>query len=231
MTHLRSLASLLPKGGRRPRSTAYKMSARSLWYSSLCSTYLPGTGESPSASRFVLTALLLFAVSTAIHAETLGTAFTYQGELVQQATKVTGECDFGFGLWDAETSGTEVATAVDVLNVMVNEGIFTVELDFGTGNFNGDARWLEIAVVCPAASGVLTTLAPRQELTATPNAFFALEAGGMDWSGLRNVPAGLNDGDDVDDADADASNELQDLELTDNTLSLTGDATTVDLSD
>ena len=52
----------------------------------------------------------------------------------------------------------------------------------------------------------------------------------MDWTGLSNVPAGLDDGDNVDDADADASNELQDLELSGNTLSLSSDVTTVDLS-
>ena len=47
------------------------------------------------------------------------------------------------------------------MNVNVNEGVFTVALDFGAGVFDGDARWLEISVVCPAGGGGLTLLAPR----------------------------------------------------------------------
>jgi hypothetical protein len=37
-------------------------------------------------------------------------------------------------------------------------------------SFSGEARWLQIAVRCPAGSGTYTTLAPRQALTATPYA-------------------------------------------------------------
>jgi len=155
------------------------------------------------------TLLALFSLTS--QAAPLGTAFSYQGELVQGGTAVTGTCDFNFGLWDAETNGIEVAGAVDVLNVNVNEGVFTIDLDFGAGAFDGNARWLAISVVCPAASGSPTPLAPRQALTAAPYALHAVEAGSMDWSGLVNVPADLADGDDVIDADADAANELQNL--------------------
>ncbi|MCV9387107.1 beta strand repeat-containing protein [Reichenbachiella ulvae] len=72
-----------------------------------------------------------------------------------------------------------------------------------------------------------------------------------DFSSLTNIPADLADGDDdtqlteaevdafvanngfitsADDADADATNEIQDLSLNENTLSLSDDATSVDLS-
>ena len=127
--------------------------------------------------RLLIIAILTFTFLTALHAEPLGTAFTYQGQLVQSGTEVTDVCDFNFGLWDSRTNGTEVAEAFDSPNVNVNEGIFSVELDFGSRNFDGNPRWLEIAVVCPAGGGALTTLAPRQVLTATPYALFASEAG------------------------------------------------------
>jgi hypothetical protein len=159
----------------------------------------------------------------------LGSTFTYQGKLAQSGTNVTANCDFEFSLWDAAAGGAEVAAEVDVPNVSVNDGVFTAELNFGAGAFNGDARWLAIAVACPAGGG-LTTLAPRQELTPSPNALFAVSAGAMEWTGLLNIPPDIADGDDVDDADADASNELQDLSLGGNTLSLTDDASPVDLS-
>ena len=56
-----------------------------------------------------------------------------------------------------------------MLNHTVTNGLFTVTLDFGTAAFQGDARWLQIAVR-PTGGGSYTTLAPRQALTATPYA-------------------------------------------------------------
>jgi hypothetical protein len=41
---------------------------------------------------------------------------------------------------------------------------------FGANAFNGEARWLQIAVRSPAGGGGFTTLAPRQAITATPYA-------------------------------------------------------------
>lgn len=53
----------------------------------------------------------------------------------------------------------------------------------------------------------------------------------QDWTTLPGIPAGFSDNiDNVDDADNDPTNEIQDLSLTGNTLSLTSDASTVDLS-
>ena len=129
--------------------------------------------------KSIIAVLAALTISTALHAAALGTAFTYQGQLVLSGTNVTDTCDFNFGLWDAVAGGGEVTTAVDVPNVNVNEGVFTVELDFNSGVFSGDASWLEIAVVCPAGGGGLTTLSPRQEVSPTPNALFAVEAGGL----------------------------------------------------
>jgi hypothetical protein len=45
-----------------------------------------------------------------------------------------------------------------------------VKLDFGSGAFNGDARWLEIGVRPGASTGAYTTLDSRQELTPAPYA-------------------------------------------------------------
>ena len=125
----------------------------------------------------------------------LGTAFTYQGQLKQDGNPVNGTCDFQFSLWDAADDGTQIGSQTKT-NVNVVNGLFTVQLDFGAGAFTGEARWLEIAVRCPAGSGSYTTLRPRQELTATPYALYATKA---PWSGLTGVPAGFADG--VDDTD------------------------------
>ena len=99
----------------------------------------------------------------------LGTAFTYQGQLKSGGNPVNGNCDLQFSLWDAVTDGTQIGTTQTKTNVSVSNGLFTTSLDFGSA-FTGDARWLAIAVRCPAGSGSYTTLSPRQALTAAPYA-------------------------------------------------------------
>ncbi|MCS7060855.1 MAG: hypothetical protein RMN25_06770 [Anaerolineae bacterium] len=108
----------------------------------------------------------------------LGTAFTYQGQLKKSGSLVNGSCDMQFSLWNAETGGTQIGLTQSKPNVSVNNGLFTVQLDFGTGAIQGDARWLEMAVRCPAGGGTYATLAPRQQLTPAP---YALALPGM-WT-------------------------------------------------
>jgi len=131
-----------------------------------------------------------------IQATALGTAFTYQGQLKSGGNPVNGTCDFQFGLWDAADDGTQIGTTQEKTDVSVSNGYFTIpELDFGAGAFQGDARWLQIAVRCPAGSGSYTTLTPRQPLTAAP---YSLYAARSPWGGLVGVPAGFADNADDD---------------------------------
>lgn len=109
----------------------------------------------------------------------IGTAFTYQGQLLGSGAPVNDTCDFEFSLWDAAGSGTPpvggnlVGSPQPALNIPVNNGLFAVRLDFGSGVFAGEARWLQTAVRCPAGSGAYTTLAPRQALTPVPYAMLS----------------------------------------------------------
>lgn len=96
----------------------------------------------------------------------LGTAFTYQGQLKKGATPVTGNCSMDFRLYDQSSGGSQVGGPL-VLNVPVNNSLFTVQLDFGAA-FTGEARWLGIRVQCPGDS-VYTDLG-RQAITAAPYA-------------------------------------------------------------
>lgn len=116
----------------------------------------------------------------------LGTAFNFQGQLKQGGVPLSGTADFQFTLWDAAGSGNPPAGGTQVGGVQainaqpVTAGLFNVTLNgggaFGANAFNGNARWLQIAVRSPAGGGSFTTLTPRQPLTATPNALFALNA-------------------------------------------------------
>ncbi len=100
----------------------------------------------------------------------LGTAFTYQGQLKQGGNPVNGTCDFQFSLWDAGSGGTQVGSTLTMSSVTLDNGNFSVGLDFGANAFRGYARYLQIGVRCPAGSGSYITLSGRVSLTATPYA-------------------------------------------------------------
>ncbi|MGD1995585.1 MAG: beta-propeller fold lactonase family protein [Anaerolineae bacterium] len=107
---------------------------------------------------------------------TLGTAFTYQGQLKVDGEPVNDTCEIAFRLYDDATAGSQVGTAITA-TVAISDGLFTRPLDFGAGAFNGDARWLDIRVMCPGDSG-FTDLG-RQALTAAPYAQFASSTGAL----------------------------------------------------
>jgi trimeric autotransporter adhesin len=125
----------------------------------------------------------------------LGTGFTYQGQLQSGGAPYSGACDLRFGLWDALSGGAQIGTAQTRSNVSLAEGYFTVQLDFGSGAFQGDGLWLAVEVRCPAGTGSYTLLSPRQAVTAAPYALYARAA---PWSRLVGMPAGFADGVDDD---------------------------------
>jgi hypothetical protein len=102
-----------------------------------------------------------------------GTAFTYQGKLSAGGAPANGTYDLQFTILDGTNipgnviSGPLIEPATGVTN-----GLFTVTLDFGPGVFNGNARWLEIAVRTNGGT-TLTALSPRQPLTPAPYAILA----------------------------------------------------------
>ena len=121
----------------------------------------------------------------------VGTAFTYQGRLTDGGNPADGEYDFEFKLYDDVS--TQVGSTVTINDKTVTDGLFTVQLDFGSGIFDGEARYLEVCVRPGDSNGDFTPLSPWQALTAAPYALHALEA---PWSGLTGVPPELADGDD-----------------------------------
>ncbi len=124
--------------------------------------------------------LCMSAAAMPLAAQTpLGPEFIYQGRLEGSGSPATGTADFEFSLFDAETGGTQVRSTLSKNNVALTDGTFTLSLDFGTEAFNGESRWLEVSVRSPAGAGGFTTLAPRQALTATPNATFSLQTRGI----------------------------------------------------
>ena len=113
------------------------------------------------------------------------TEFTYQGQLRQAGVPADGQYDLRFRLFNAAgPGGSPVTGFVFAPDVDVIGGLFTVQLDFGAGVFDGAPRWLEVEVR-PAGGGAYTALSPRQPLTAVPYAMYAFGGpGGGDgfWS-------------------------------------------------
>ncbi len=121
-------------------------------------------------SRFiVVTFTCLATAGLALAQAPLGTAFIYQGRLTDLGQPANGTFNMSFALYDALTGGNMVGS-VQVATVPVSNGLFSLPLDFGAAAFDGNARWLQIAV-----SG--TPLTPRQELTPAPHASYAAQAG------------------------------------------------------
>jgi len=104
------------------------------------------------------------------HAAPMGTAFTYQGRLVNASGPVTGTYDMRFQLSDALESGTGIGPLLGPYSVPIVNGVFTVSLDFGSV-FQGDMRYL--LITARTNGSVIYTTFPGQPLTASPNTMFA----------------------------------------------------------
>jgi len=119
----------------------------------------------------------------------MGTAFTYQGRLIDANNAADGLYDLQCKLYDANVGGTQKGSTIDINELDVIDGLFTVLLDFGSGVFDGNTVWLEIGVRAGELKdpNAYTTLSPRQEITPTP---YALQTRGLFVDNALNVGIG-----------------------------------------
>ena len=97
------------------------------------------------------------------------TTFTYEGRLAdQKGDPLEGVYDFEFKVFDALTGGNQVGHSATKDNVTVEDGLYTVELDFGSRVFSGDIRYLEIGVRPGNRIDAYTLLEARQRLPVAP---------------------------------------------------------------
>ncbi|MCX7925589.1 MAG: hypothetical protein N2554_07250, partial [Fimbriimonadales bacterium] len=103
----------------------------------------------------------------------LAQAFTFQGYLRNTSgTPLNGPVNMTFTLFNHPTNtgaGAQVGSPISLSGVSVNNGLFTVELNFGNV-WDGSDRWLQIQV----GSQVLS---PRVKINPTPYAIRAATAG------------------------------------------------------
>ncbi len=86
------------------------------------------------------------------------TAFTYQGQLSDGGINANGVYTLIFALYDQASGGNEINNTFITTTQTLANGLFTVNLDFGPGAFDGNARWLDITVT---NGGDTQTLSPR----------------------------------------------------------------------
>lgn len=132
--------------------------------------------------RLILVCLLLLGSAAPLFAQQAqGSALTYQGQLKQAGAPVNGSRAMLFRLFDAADGGTQSGPTLSLPAVLVENGVFTVPLDFGVAPFAGDGRWLEIEI-----DGQV--LAPRQPIASAPYALYALEGSTPGPQGLQGPP-------------------------------------------
>jgi hypothetical protein len=138
-------------------------------------------------SPLMLLFVVLILCAGSIEAATQGTAFTYQGRLLDALTSANGSYDFEFRAFDQADAGTQRGVTSAHSAVSVVDGRFTVLVDFGAGVFDLSPVWIEIWVR-PAGGGAFTTLSPRHAVTPTPVAQNADMVDGLHASDLQGVP-------------------------------------------
>jgi hypothetical protein len=140
---------------------------------------------------------LLLLASAVASAAPLGTSFTYQGLLKSAGQPATGLYDFQVCLFDQPTNPVPLQCAPDFDDVPVEDGVFSLLLDFGGSAFVGEANHLELRVRA-GTGGAYVILTPRQIVRPAPESLRAAVASAAPWSGLSGVPAGFADNIDND---------------------------------
>ena len=108
--------------------------------------------------------LLLFTILISLWLPLVAAAestITYQGQLQQAGQPFTGTPGMAFRLFDSASGDDQIGDTEFFTGVSIVDGLFQVELDFGSGAFDGGERWLEIEVST-------AILQPRQKITGSP---------------------------------------------------------------
>jgi hypothetical protein len=100
-------------------------------------------------------------------------AFTYQGQLNANGALANGTFQFTFTLYNAQIAGSVIGSPIPQSIDVVN-GLFSTDLNFGAGTFDGQQYWLDIQVGTTVANE--QSLSARQPINATPVALYALNS-------------------------------------------------------
>jgi hypothetical protein len=78
---------------------------------------------------------------------TVASRISYQGRLADSAgNPLEGMHNLLFQLWDDARAGQQIGADIVRNNVLLSNGLFTVQLDVPQDAFNGQALWLRVRV-------------------------------------------------------------------------------------
>ncbi len=129
-----------------------------------------------------LVALVLGSIIATPPAPAQTTAFTYQGSLDESGVPADGVYNVSFSLWNLAVGGAQIGSSQGFPNLPITDGLFTVQLDFGTSAFTASNRWLQVVV-----NG--QTLSPRTLITPTP---YSLKTRGIAVDSLERIGIGTS---------------------------------------
>jgi hypothetical protein len=112
------------------------------------------------------------------HVAAQGTAFIYQGQLVNGGLPANGLYDVRFTVCDAVTNGNIITGPLTNTATGVSNGLFAVTLDFGGVAFTGPARWLQLDIRTNG-NGAFISLSPREPVMPVPYAILANNASNL----------------------------------------------------
>lgn len=128
-------------------------------------------------NRKIITVLLvLLFLATSVSAQT--TAFNYQGKLSDMGTPQNAY-QMNFALYDSAVGGSQIGATIENPSVAVNQGVFSVQLDFGANVFTGADRFLQISVRRNSGESY-TVLSPREKIASSPYSVRTLSAAQAD---------------------------------------------------
>ncbi len=116
--------------------------------------------------RVFLIFALIFALSVLTSAQT--TAFNFQGRVNDGSNPANGRYDLEFWIYDAITSGNQVGATISKLNLMLVNGVFSTQLDFGINVFTGADRFMETRLRATGSGNAFVILGPRQQILSVP---------------------------------------------------------------
>jgi hypothetical protein len=120
------------------------------------------------------------------HAVPPESGISYQGQLYQDGMPVDGMRDFRFRLYDDAVAGNLIET-VQVMNVEIVSGLFSVEIDFGETPWETNEQfWLQIEAG-PADGMQNYEIISRMKLSAVP---YALNTRGIRVDSANTVSVG-----------------------------------------
>ncbi len=108
--------------------------------------------------------MLGIALATMLASFVYAQPFTYQGFLKDNGVPANGSYDFQFRLYNAPAGDQPPNPPTIYTTLNVQNGLFTVTLDFGTAVWNGADRYLDIAVRRTGSGPALYGLRPRVKI-------------------------------------------------------------------